>query len=906
MSRPARLLLSLALAVVFAPGCVILSEDDIAARKDVDGDGVTLDEDCDDADPSVGAPRTFSVDSDGDGFAGEREVEACRPPAGATDQGGDCDDDNPLVFPGAPDAPYDGLDADCLGDDVDGDGVLDDYDQDGDGEAAAPEGADCDDSDPAIFSGADELCDGVDNDCDGLLDVDDPDLDPAAYATAYPDLDGDGFGDEALGEAVCTPPAGWVSVGGDCDDGQAAVNPEATELCNLGVDDDCDGLIDAGDPDVDFDSAPDWYEDGDRDGYGDGPSLGASCSAPAADTAPRDGDCDDGLPGVNPGVREVCDALDNDCDGLTDDSDPSLDPASRSRFFRDADSDGYGDPATAADSCDQPGGWVPNADDCDDALPYVNPAAREVCNGGLDDDCDGLADDADPGVDSRTFTVVYADLDGDTYGDPAAARGACAPSSAEAARPGDCDDSQSSTNPGALEVCDDGVDNDCDDQAAPCGRGTFGLTSGAVSFDGDGSAAAGAALSFVPDNDGDGGAELWIGAPDADLPFPSGGAAYLALSGDSGSLSSVAGSTVGMASSSTFGASISGGLDFNGDGYPDVAIGAPGYDSGGALNAGGAVVLDATTGGTNVSLLGSSGRSALGTHLLMFPDLNGDGRAELAASGPTDSSGADRGQVYFVFGGTASGALDASGRRRVVGEQTGDRLGNRAGGRGLGALDFDGDGLPDVVIGATEAGDVYAPGRAYLFLGDDLLAIGSTSSAADASLIVYGSTSARDLGAAVRGLGDLDGDGFDDLGVSASSSEVALVFSGTSRVPSSTVPTDAHLRLTGGSGAAFGADLAGGDIDGDGSGDLVVGAPDDDSGAPDGGLVVGWFGPLPSGTLTADAAPLRILGDASSERLGTLLDLGDVDGDGDLDIASGAARALGGSGRVWIWSAEGL
>ena len=465
MSSP----LSLWLLLAAAPGCVILSKDDIAARKDLDADGVSLEDDCDDNDPAVGLPKTYTLDGDGDGFAGDEVVEACARPAGAAELIGDCDDSNPLVFPGAPDAPYDGLDADCLGEDADGDGVLDDFDQDGDGEAASPEGADCDDGDPAVNSAAPELCDGVDNDCDALIDADDPDLDPADYLIVYPDEDGDGFGVDALAEAVCSPVAGFALEGGDCDDGAAAVNPGATELCNLGVDDDCDGLVDAADPDVDETSAPDWYTDADRDGYGVGASLGAACEAPVEGAAPRDGDCDDGLPGVNPGVVEVCDGADNDCDSLVDDADPSLDPDSQSRFYADVDADGYGDAATEVRACTQPAATVAFDGDCDDRNPDVSPGRREVCNGGVDDDCDGVADDLDASLDPRSRLSFYADADGDGYGDVLSGWAACVAPAGTVSDFSDCDDSDGSVNPAAdVEACDDGFDQNCDGLIEVC------------------------------------------------------------------------------------------------------------------------------------------------------------------------------------------------------------------------------------------------------------------------------------------------------------------------------------------------------------------------------------------------------------------------------------------------------
>ncbi|MCB9765723.1 MAG: putative metal-binding motif-containing protein [Alphaproteobacteria bacterium] len=110
---------------------------------------------------------------------------------------------------------------------------VDDLDQDG-----SPRGEDCDDLNPAIFPGAEETCDGVDEDCDSAVDE-------GLMATWYLDIDRDGHGGADYTLETCAPPEGWVSSSDDCDDTDFTVHPDAFEVCDDDVDNDCDGEDDA-------------------------------------------------------------------------------------------------------------------------------------------------------------------------------------------------------------------------------------------------------------------------------------------------------------------------------------------------------------------------------------------------------------------------------------------------------------------------------------------------------------------------------------------------------------------------------------------------------------------------------------------------------------------------------------
>ena len=305
-------------------------------------------------------------------------------------------------------------------------------DFDGDGSVASE---DCDDRNAAVFPGAIEVCDGVDNDCSGAADDATGDL-------WYADADEDGFGDPEDSQQSCDGESGRVADSSDCDDGDAALNPLADEVCDQ-VDNDCDGEVDE-----DAIDAPDWYVDVDEDGYGDPGAVTRACEAPSGSVA-NDEDCDDSEAQVNPDADELCDGLDNDCDGDVD-PDQALDA---STWYADGDGDGYGSEVSTV-ACEAPSGWVDNADDCDDEDASAWPAATEVCDE-VDNDCDG-------DVDEEVLETWYLDWDGDGYGDSGfSAEGCEAPTADYVDDATDCDDQDPDVNPGETEVCN-GVDDDCD------------------------------------------------------------------------------------------------------------------------------------------------------------------------------------------------------------------------------------------------------------------------------------------------------------------------------------------------------------------------------------------------------------------------------------------------------------
>ncbi len=398
---------------------------------------------------------TYYRDNDGDG-AGDpsASVATCDQPSGYVETAGDCHDGRPDVYPGALET-CNGTDNNCQGGETDAtdpllwyaDSDADQYGNTGVTTRACfrPTGytavaGDCDDGLASVNPSAEERCNGFDDDCDTL--VDDFDTAPSGRTTWYVDGDGDAFGGSTT-RLACSRPSGYVSVGGDCNDAVASIYPGAVETCN-GFDDDCDTQIDEG-------LLVAYYTDVDRDTYGVGTAMSA-CTIPPG-FASRAGDCDDTRSTRYPGAPELCDGLDNDCDSSIDEGAQSV------TWYRDQDADTWGTSTQSLASCTVPPGYVQRAGDCNDTVAAIRPGADEICDG-VDNDCDLLVDDADSVTGATRW---YADHDVDGVGGAASVTRCVEPASGDyALETGDCDDDDPSVYPGAVEVCNDSADNDCD------------------------------------------------------------------------------------------------------------------------------------------------------------------------------------------------------------------------------------------------------------------------------------------------------------------------------------------------------------------------------------------------------------------------------------------------------------
>ncbi len=309
--------------------------DGVALVIDDDGDGYNSDEDCDDTNPNINPNQAeipnnsidencdgmiLIIDQDNDGYNSDE----------------DCDDSNPNINPDATEIVGNTIDENC-------DGIIEGIDNDNDGYF---DEVDCNDSDPNINPQAIEVCDGVDNNCNGVID------EGFMLNTYYLDDDMDGFGNSMFTVTACEQPPGYSPNALDCNDDNASISPNAEEIPNNTIDEDCDGEA--------------LVIDMDADGFNSSE------------------DCDDSNSEINPLAVEICDTVDNNCDGNVDEGWTLI------QQYLDQDGDGYGDENFGIEACNLISGYVANANDCDDTNPEIHPSSEEIVNNGIDEDCDGF------------------------------------------------------------------------------------------------------------------------------------------------------------------------------------------------------------------------------------------------------------------------------------------------------------------------------------------------------------------------------------------------------------------------------------------------------------------------------------------------------------------------------------
>jgi hypothetical protein len=257
--------------------------------------------------------------------------------------------------------------------------------------------------------------------------------------TYYADVDSDLFGNLNAALPACSQPSGYVTNSTDCNDSNSNVNPNATEVCNT-FDDDCDGLTNEG---ISFVL---YYQDNDTDGFGNPNVIQNACSPPIGYVT-NNSDCNDSNALVKPGATELCNLIDDNCNGQVNEGLVFV------NYYLDTDLDGYG-AGNATNSCTPVSeNYVTNNLDCNNSNANIRPNATEICNS-IDDNCNNLIDDG------LAFVNYYIDTDGDGYGAGTALNSCSNPGVAYSTNNTDCNNSNDAIRPNAFEGCN-GIDDNC-------------------------------------------------------------------------------------------------------------------------------------------------------------------------------------------------------------------------------------------------------------------------------------------------------------------------------------------------------------------------------------------------------------------------------------------------------------
>ncbi|SDH39077.1 Por secretion system C-terminal sorting domain-containing protein [Dyadobacter soli] len=399
-------------------------------------------------------------------------------------------------------------------------------------------------------------------------------------------------------------------------------------------------------------------------------------------------------------------------------------------------------------------------------------------------------------------------------------------------------------------------------------------------------------VSTAGDVNGDGFADIAIGSYNFDGGLSNEGAVYIHHGGQTG-INTVANKTIeGNQLEANYGWAVASAGDVNGDGYGDLIVGAR-YFSNGQNHEGAAFVYHGSNIGLNTTaasfIESNQGDAWLGWAVSSAGDVNGDGYSDiLIGSYAYDHGHTDEGVVFVYHGG--AGTVGATPKTASYAITSGALDGSSVSIIG----DYNGDGLDDVVSGAPNFdGGTVGEGAVFLSLGDASLGV--------IGMVKYeGNQLNAKFGCSVSGVGDTDGDGFDDFVVGATgavfsnSTGIAYLFTGSSQ---GTIPAGHPLYQS--SGNLFGTSVAGGDINRDGYGDIIISAPLAKNGFKSETGLIGIYPGSANGV--NNTTYTNVYGPNIGTKLGSSLATADVNGDGFADIVAGASGSSNGQGSIHIW-----
>lgn len=417
-------------------------------------------------------------------------------------------------------------------------------------------------------------------------------------------------------------------------------------------------------------------------------------------------------------------------------------------------------------------------------------------------------------------------------------------------------------------------------------------------------AAFGSAVSSAGDVNGDGYSDIIVAAPFADKTTDTtdAGKVIVYYGGPSGASVSASWVFAFTQKNANFGAAVACAGDVNNDGYSDIVIGAPGFDNE-LVDEGKAWLFLGSSTGLKVtpswSAEGNSAGARFGASVACAGDVNGDGNSDVLIGAPNYSEGQTFEGAAYLFRGNSTGLATTpiwTVQSNAVGANFGASLAN--------SLDINGDGFSDIAIGApnqnTDA-DAGLEGRLYVYYGSAQFVTTSPN------FVDSTSQDAANFAAALNSAGDVNGDGYSELIVGAPRFDNGSVDEGRVTVyygsaqglsRNNTWSTEGNRDNTRIGNAVAG----GGDFNGDGFADILIGASNMTSGQNNEGTAMVYYG---SSTGLQPSYALMVESDQSFARLGTsIANAGDLNGDGLSDMIVGApsyTNTNAGEGRLFIY-----